>query len=114
MGYINDPTELAQIIAGISDEIATERFIDLANERGGKDNITAIVITVPDDEGSASDVALSYETLANMRFFRGLQPRELLRLQALAKPGISRMETSSCGKAKPGVLRCPTGPGTRA
>ena len=65
------------------------RLIDIANERGGKDNITAIVVAIPEEETEgANDVALGYGTLANMPFFRFLEPRELLRVQALAKPRV--------------------------
>ncbi|MEI8257817.1 MAG: cyclic nucleotide-binding domain-containing protein, partial [Deltaproteobacteria bacterium] len=86
-GYFVDDGEIAQIMRGISDETATQRFVDIANERGGRDNITAIVISIPAEEtASENDVALSYETLANMPFFRFLAPRELLRVQAMARP----------------------------
>jgi serine/threonine protein phosphatase PrpC len=86
-GYLESDGELGQLVAGLSEENASARLIELANERGGKDNITAIVISIP-EEGSeaAHEVALSYETLANMPFFRFLEPRELLRVQALARP----------------------------
>lgn len=86
-GYFEREAELAEVIAGLGEEMATQRLIELANARGGKDNITAIVVTVP-EEGTetANEVALSYETLANMPFFRYLEPRELLRVQALARP----------------------------
>lgn len=41
-GYLNVP-EIAEI-ANLGGQHAVERFIDLANERGGKDNITAILL----------------------------------------------------------------------
>jgi serine/threonine protein phosphatase PrpC len=86
-GYVDSDAELTQLVAGLSEEMATQRLIDIANERGGKDNITAIVVAIPEEgTDAASDVALSYETLANMPFFRFLEPRELLRVQALARP----------------------------
>lgn len=43
-GYLSDE-EIASVI-GLDPESAAERFIDIANERGGKDNITAVVIHV--------------------------------------------------------------------
>lgn len=41
-GYLRD-SDIAPIVA-LGGEEATKRFIDLANERGGKDNITAILV----------------------------------------------------------------------
>ncbi len=102
-GYLSEDKEIAQIMQGISDETATQRFVDIANERGGKDNITAIVISIPEEETpAASDVALSYETLANMPFFRFLAPRELLRVQALARPRVFADGSSIVRQGDPG------------
>ncbi len=44
-GYFDDPGEIAAI-AALGGEFAVQRFIDLANERGGRDNITAILVEV--------------------------------------------------------------------
>lgn len=43
-GYLRD-ADIAPIVA-LSGEAAVERFIALANERGGKDNITAILVEI--------------------------------------------------------------------
>lgn len=43
-GYLRD-ADIAPI-AALGDESAVQRFIDLANERGGKDNITAILVEI--------------------------------------------------------------------
>jgi len=39
-GYLADD-EVAPLVAAVSNAELPQRFIDLANERGGKDNITA-------------------------------------------------------------------------
>jgi protein phosphatase len=44
-GYIEDPDEIAQIVA-LGGERAVQSFIDLANERGGRDNITAVLVEI--------------------------------------------------------------------
>jgi protein phosphatase len=44
-GYFDDPREIAEI-AALGGDFAVQRFIDLANERGGRDNITAILVEV--------------------------------------------------------------------
>lgn len=85
-GYVEKEEELNALVAGLGEEIATQRLIDIANERGGKDNITAVIATIAQDDGDASDMVLAYETLAGMPFFRHLEPRELLRVQAMARP----------------------------
>jgi protein phosphatase len=38
--------EIADLVTGLAPDRATDRLIDLANERGGPDNITAVVIKV--------------------------------------------------------------------
>jgi protein phosphatase len=43
-GYLTDP-DIAPIVA-LRGEDAVKRFIALGNERGGKDNITAILVEV--------------------------------------------------------------------
>jgi protein phosphatase len=40
-------TEMAQIVAANSPHVAAEKLIALAKERGGEDNITAIVVRIP-------------------------------------------------------------------
>jgi protein phosphatase len=44
-GYIEDPSEIAEI-AAIGGDRAVQRFIELANERGGRDNITAVLVEI--------------------------------------------------------------------
>lgn len=85
-GYVEREDELKSLVEGLGEEIATQRLIDVANERGGKDNITAVIATITQDDGDASDMVLAYETLAGMPFFQHLEPRELLRVQAMARP----------------------------
>jgi protein phosphatase len=44
-GYFDDDKEIATI-AALGGDAAVERFIALANERGGRDNITAVLVEV--------------------------------------------------------------------
>ncbi len=85
-GYLHTDQELGQLIEGLGEDNASTRLIDLANERGGKDNITAVIATISDGLGLGGDTALGYDTLAAMPFFRQLAPRELLRVQGIARP----------------------------
>ncbi len=47
-GYL-ETAEIAPIVVGIQLKEACQRFIDLANERGGKDNITCVLVEIQDD-----------------------------------------------------------------
>ncbi len=65
-------------------EQSARKMIDRANEQGGKDNITAVIVTVGDlsakDERRAEQLKLRRDTLARMPLFRPLNERELLRV----------------------------------
>jgi len=63
---------------------AVQGFIDTANERGGSDNITGVLVNVgggsEHDEERARRLQLKRELLAKMRLFRPLNDREILRV----------------------------------
>jgi serine/threonine protein phosphatase PrpC/CRP-like cAMP-binding protein len=101
-GYVEREDELKSLVEGLGEEIATQRLIDVANERGGKDNITAVIATISQDDGDASDMVLAYETLAGMPFFRHLEPRELLRVQAMARPRAFKDSDTVVNEGTPG------------
>jgi serine/threonine protein phosphatase PrpC len=44
-GYFEDGSEIA-IIAALGGDAAVQRFIELANSRGGRDNITAVLVEI--------------------------------------------------------------------
>ncbi len=86
--YLPDEASLAPLLDGVADEAATRRMIDWANERGGEDNITAVSVTLPDEDRREAVVEAlrhSYQTLSALPFFRNLEPRELLQVQAIAR-----------------------------
>jgi serine/threonine protein phosphatase PrpC/CRP-like cAMP-binding protein len=86
-GYLKDleippfMRETAQL-----DEVA-ERLVTVANERGGKDNITLIVVRVVDVEGVAKErcqqLSLRLDALGNIPMFRYLAYNELLKVFAM-------------------------------
>lgn len=62
-------------------EEAPERFVALANERGGKDNITVVLIEAPKDEAASSrDLHHRMEVLRNAPLFQHFDYRELVAL----------------------------------
>ncbi len=82
-GYLESVEELSLHLNTAGDQ-AAKTLIDLANERGGKDNITALIVKVGAD-GAADDararrLALKRDVLAKMPLFARLTERELLRV----------------------------------
>ncbi|NOY90194.1 MAG: Stp1/IreP family PP2C-type Ser/Thr phosphatase [Deltaproteobacteria bacterium] len=82
-GYLEE-SELISLFEENSEPELPQRLVDLANERGGKDNITAIVVRAPDDESGvdklAREVNLKLEVLHKMPLFRFLTYQELVRV----------------------------------
>jgi serine/threonine protein phosphatase PrpC/CRP-like cAMP-binding protein len=76
--------DIVRIFREIPEERAAQAFIDHANEGGGKDNITALVVRVPDAAAGldrlASEVNLKLDTLHRMPLFRHLTYQELVRV----------------------------------
>jgi serine/threonine protein phosphatase PrpC len=82
-GYLESPEELRGPLSLDGDAIV-EALIALANDRGGKDNITTIVVKLGEegavDAARARRLALKRDVLANMPLFSRLTERELLRV----------------------------------
>ncbi|MCS6856334.1 MAG: Stp1/IreP family PP2C-type Ser/Thr phosphatase [Sandaracinaceae bacterium] len=82
-GYFEN-AELAKIFSEYPDEKIAQLLVDLANERGGKDNITAIVVSIPEaqDQGAtlAQELNLRIETLHQSPLCRFLTYQELVRV----------------------------------
>jgi PPM family protein phosphatase len=82
-GYLESPEELRGALSLDGDAIV-EALIALANDRGGKDNITTIVVKLGEegavDAARARRLALKRDVLANMPLFSRLTERELLRV----------------------------------
>jgi serine/threonine protein phosphatase PrpC len=84
-GYFEeDLAGLGRLLATPDADLAVRRMIEFANDQGGKDNITGVVVTIGDlsarDERRAEHLQLRRETLARMPLFRPLSERELLRI----------------------------------
>ena len=76
--------ELAQTLADNDEETAARSLIDVANARGGKDNITAVVVTMgatgQEDQLRAQRLERKRRILSQMPLFRPLDERELRRV----------------------------------
>src|SRR6185503_377074 len=88
-GYIAHTAELEPYLEEADGDLATEELIALANRKGGKDNITAVLVRL--GEGGAEDsmrarrLALKRDVLVKMPLFSRLQERELLRIMQVAE-----------------------------
>ena len=81
--YANE-IDIQRVFAETPEDAVAQAFIDHANARGGKDNITALVVKIPDATSGldrlASEVNLKFETLHRMPLFRHLTYQELVRV----------------------------------
>jgi serine/threonine protein phosphatase PrpC len=82
-GYLESPEELREPLS-LQGEAAVKALISLANDRGGKDNVTTVVVRIGEegavDAARARRLALKRDVLANMPLFSRLTERELLRV----------------------------------
>ncbi len=87
-GYIAHTAELEPYFEEEDGQQAANGLIELANRKGGKDNITAVLVRLGegDDRDSmrARRLALKRDVLLKMPLFSRLQERELLRIMQVA------------------------------
>jgi serine/threonine protein phosphatase PrpC len=83
-GYLQNPEIPETIEQQQSIERVPAAFIDLANDRGGKDNITVVVVRIIDEEGTGAllhkEINLKIETIRRMPIFKFLNYKELVRI----------------------------------
>ncbi len=92
-GYLQEG-EIPSLFSDTPEEQLTPKLIQLANERGGKDNITAIVVRVPDAAGVdklATEVNLKLDVLHRMQLFRYLSYQELVRVLNITQVRVFRV-----------------------
>jgi len=88
-GYLKDE-EIVQVVDK-TDTIKNipQAFINLANSRGGKDNITSIVVNLidTDDKSKAleKEISLKIETIRKMPIFKFLTYKELVRIMNITE-----------------------------
>lgn len=82
-GYFHEG-ELGNLFGSHKKDELAKALVALANERGGKDNITAVVVDIPEGESGADrltrEVNLKMEILHKMPLFRHLTYQELVRI----------------------------------
>lgn len=85
-GYLQDD-EVAPLVAAVEPKELPKRLIALANERGGKDNITAVVVTVSGDASAAGEEVEAQsrmEALRKIPLFRHLTYKEQTAILSIA------------------------------
>lgn len=88
-GYIAHTAELEPYFDDEDGQSAANGLVELANKKGGKDNITALLVRL--GEGDAKDsvrarrLALKRDVLVKMPLFSRLQERELLRIMQVVE-----------------------------
>ncbi len=104
-GYVDTNDELAKLIGQFKPEEQAQALIDYANGKGGKDNITAIIVRIEANEADlhrARKLSAKREILAKMALFSRLSERELLRVMQIAEireyePGAAIMKEGDKG-----------------
>jgi serine/threonine protein phosphatase PrpC/CRP-like cAMP-binding protein len=85
--YTEDPNDLAETLSSVEIDKVSQKLIDLANGRGGKDNISAVILRAvadPEDkvleDQRATEVNLKLDTLKKIPLFRYLTYQELVKV----------------------------------
>jgi len=81
-GYIEDE-EVSGLCASVTEDLA-DRLVDLANERGGRDNITAIVLKFGGAATEEHEVLTKQEALRGIPLFTHLLYREQAEILAIS------------------------------
>jgi serine/threonine protein phosphatase PrpC len=87
-GYFEDQEELSAFLAREPRSLLAQELVDTANQRGGKDNITALVVSPDGDPASQeepSEVEAKTELLRRIPLFQYLNYKELLAILAISR-----------------------------
>jgi len=103
-GYFEDERELGEVLSSEDGEELPRQLINIANARGGKDNITSVVLRLPGDvtDPSAVDVIRKLDILRKIPLFRHLGYKELVKVLNQTnlrtfKPGEEAISEGSTG-----------------
>jgi hypothetical protein len=102
-----DEAQLAQQLADGDVRDIPPKLIKIANDGGGHDNITAVVLRVGDTTSAelaprATDVTLKLEVLKSMQMFRYLSYKELVQVAAIAETMELKPDQTIFNAGQPG------------
>ncbi len=85
-GYLTD-NQLPALMSGESDQDAVARLLRYANSQGGRDNITAIVVSIPEsgEDGREIRTQRKLQTLKSLELFRNLSYQEIVKVLNVAR-----------------------------
>jgi serine/threonine protein phosphatase PrpC len=81
--YTPNPAELAEQLSGGNTDVVVRKLITLANERGGSDNISAVIVRVPTVNSAPqhdSNAVTDIDTLRHIDLMREMSMSEVVRL----------------------------------
>lgn len=86
-GYISEDEEVATLLGPLEiPAAAPQKLIGLANDRGGKDNITALVIDIAhDSSGQESEAGVKLDVLKKIPLFQHFSYKEQAAVVAIAE-----------------------------
>lgn len=101
--YLDD-TDISRMLSLTEVKDIPGRLIDMANTRGGKDNITALIIQVPENaDGSdrAAEINFTLDTLKSIRLFAELNYQQLVRIMNIARIIAFEADDVLCYQGQP-------------
>ncbi len=76
--HLRDDDEIREVMEREEFVALPKTFVELANQRGGKDNITSLVVKLDADDDAKSEIALKLNLLRQMPLFQHLSYVELV------------------------------------
>ena len=76
--YFEGEREVSEVLNDVGLKRSPERFVEIANARGGKDNITSLVIEITSRGAQSDDIAFRLNILRKMPIFQHLEYVELI------------------------------------
>lgn len=70
------PEEILELVENQRSDLACQKLVDLANARGGEDNITAIVLRIKSDANNNSGISGRFKNIFKKLFYTHLQSKK--------------------------------------
>ncbi len=100
-GYIEEDEEIASLCEKPKEDLATQ-LVDLANERGGRDNITAIVLSFQGAPVTEPEALTKHEALRGIPLFMHLTYREQAAILAISEVQSYPTDAAIVTEGEPG------------